>query len=260
MALVQDDVGESGDGHRRDATASRRHAPCGPLGTTSTSPLRFARDAPVAQWIERFRPKECVGGSSPSGGAKTNTGSGEAKNGIATGRRRMSSTTRSLVVTSSTTIASSGLRPMRWRPCRPTLDLGSIKGPSGEGGGHAQLHRHPDHRPAGPPGRRGEAAGDRLATDRRCDVGAHTRRAERLLIVAFLVVLATAGLAGTGSRLGPGILPDAGVRPPPAYREGRTRERLGAAASPVAAPLVAPSRRWPTTRKVSSGWGPGFSS
>jgi hypothetical protein len=31
----------------------------------------ISRHAPVAQWIERGRPKACVGGSSPSGGAKT---------------------------------------------------------------------------------------------------------------------------------------------------------------------------------------------
>src|SRR5437899_2530848 len=39
--------------------------------TASLAPAEEVRSkrAPVAQWIERGRPKACVGGSSPSGGA-----------------------------------------------------------------------------------------------------------------------------------------------------------------------------------------------
>ena len=47
------------DGRRRDAQ-SRGHA---------QRPARIGRRAPVAQWIERSRPKAGVGGSNPSGGA-----------------------------------------------------------------------------------------------------------------------------------------------------------------------------------------------
>ena len=57
-----------------------------------------------------------------------------------------------------------------------------------------------------------EAAARRLAAGRGRDERAQ-RRAERLVVVAFLVVLATAGLAGTGFRLGPGVLPGPGEAP-----------------------------------------------
>ena len=57
-----------------------------------------------------------------------------------------------------------------------------------------------------------EAAARRLAAGRGRDERAQGR-AERLLIVVFLAVLATAGLAGTGFRLEPGLLPDPGVAP-----------------------------------------------
>ena len=57
-----------------------------------------------------------------------------------------------------------------------------------------------------------EAAARRLAAGRGRDERAEGRAA-RLLVVVFLVALATAGLAGTGFRLGPGVLPGPGEAP-----------------------------------------------
>ena len=63
-AAVQDEVGEGSVAHL--AVDCRRGSPFGRF------PVRARYDglrAPVAQWTERGRPKACVGGSSPSGGA-----------------------------------------------------------------------------------------------------------------------------------------------------------------------------------------------
>ena len=64
-AAVQDEVGEGSVVHL--ATDCRRGR-ARPAGARRSARVRWSR-APVAQWTERGRPKACVGGSSPSGGA-----------------------------------------------------------------------------------------------------------------------------------------------------------------------------------------------
>ena len=60
----------SGGGPGGLMTKRRRSRRGSRFGAAQTEAVGFFTCAPVAQWTERGRPKACVGGSSPSGGAK----------------------------------------------------------------------------------------------------------------------------------------------------------------------------------------------